>query len=236
MKTKCAYVLMMGLCLTGAANATIDPTWAGADASVYAQWDEWMGVNIGGLTAPPDYFEVVSAEGSVLSDVAGQDQPDAMITDSIYGTDGGDSWLELASNYDLSFWMPSFSGYGTQEGWIQLSYWDDELDPTWRAGFDLGITLSGGNGVMTSGLVFEGEEVVDGLITEAYSFAVTGSADGFFVDLAADASSFESGLYLESASIDTLSYDAIPEPATGVLFLFGAALVRQARKKKSEIA
>jgi hypothetical protein len=223
---------LIGLGVSGSVQASIDPDWAGDHGSVYAHWSSWLGMDMGGNTANPNDFKVVSLDGMTLTAVPGQDNPDAQKSASVYGADLDGAWLELIGNYDLSFWMPSFGGLNSQQGWIQLSYWNDETDPSWRAGFDLGIQLYGGSGsAMAGGLVFEGETVVGGLITEAYSFAVNNSADGFFVDVAGIPAFSAGSVFLDSVTIDTISYEAIPEPTTGVIMLVGGALMVRLRKR-----
>lgn len=224
----------IGACATSIANASLAPSWAGDHGSVYAEWSNWAGFSIGGGTASdPDYFEVIDPSGSVRADVPGQDDADAEALAALYYNDSDGSGLQITQNYDLSFWMPSFAGFNTQEAVIQLTYWDDQSDPDWRAGFDLGITLHGGSGSQVAGpITYLGEEL-DGLgrITQAWGFTVNNSADGFFVDIAASDASLVGGLYLDSAAIDTISYDAVPEPASAVSMLVGGVILACMRKR-----
>ncbi len=223
----------IGACATSIANASLAPSWAGDDGSVYAEWSNWAGFGIGGTASNPDNFEVVAPDGSGLAGVPGQDPADAQALAALYYTDADGSGLQITQSWDLSFWMPSFSGFNTQESVIQLTYWDDQSDPEWRAGFDLGITLHGGSGSQVAGSVtYLGEELDgNGRITEAWGFTVNNSADGFFVDIAAAPASLVGGLYLDSAAIDTISYDAVPEPASAVSMLVGGVILACMRKR-----
>ena len=177
---KLTYWLTMGICAAGTAHATLTPDWAGDDGSVYAEWSTWSGFSIGSASSGADYFEVYDQTGAQLSGIPGQDDPDAEALSIAYYSDSDGAGLELLDNWDLSFWMPSFSGYSVQESVIQLTYWDDPDNAGWRAGIDLGVSLYGG-GSLTGGLVYLGEELDgEGRITEAWGFTANNSADGFF--------------------------------------------------------
>ncbi len=233
------YILITAVFAAGftARAGAFDPTWAGDDGSVYAVWDNWANYTQGSASQA-DYTEAYAQDGSAYS-FAGDDRPDVLSYSAVNGYDtDGNSWLELGSADDLSFWMPAVSGQETTEIVVQLTYWDDDPgnggNADWRAGFDLYPQLSDTSSGTLIGSEYLGEDydTSEGLITEGWSLIVSGSTDGFFADFTVDQESLDGGgVYVEEVSIDALSYAAVPEPASVISIIFGGVILAVTRRR-----
>ena len=228
-------LLVAAVFAAGISQASLEPTWISDHGSVYAKWDQWAAYSAGSSSAA-DYFEAIDYNGT---DVSGSITAADVYSDYAFNDFDGEgySWLELGATDDLSFWMPSFSGHTTQETVIQLTYWNNLDDSDWRADFDLSVSLydeSGDDSYIAGGLSYLGEEydTETGLITEAWGFTAVNSADGFFADFTYDETSLtDPGIFVESVTIDTISYEAIPEPAAAVSMLFGGVILTMVRRR-----
>ena len=210
----------------------VTPEWIDDDGSAYAVWNQWLDYSAGDCGIADEF--AVNVAGSRVNSINGN-VADVCSDSAVRSFDGeGNVWLTLSETDDLSFWMPGFSGYETQEVFIQLSYWGDETDREWRAGFDLSVNPDENSAgcYLAGALVYEGDEYDDetGLVTEAWSFAFVKSSEGFYADFSVLADSLN--VDVEQVSIDTISYDVIPEPATAVSMLCGGVILAFIRKKR----
>jgi hypothetical protein len=230
------YILITAIFAAGLTQAgPFDPTWAGDDGTVYAEWSSWSHYSQGNISLADDFY-AIDHSGS-FHDFSGDSRPDLLSNYASKNSDlSGNNWLQLGATDDLSFWMPTFSGFETTEVVVQLSYWDDypnEGWEEWRAGFSLLPQLSDtseGNIVFSESLGID-HDTDSGLITEAWSFTVNGSTDGFFADFMVDQVSVDNWTLVEAVSLDALSYDAIPEPASIISILFGGVILTFTRRR-----
>ncbi len=236
--TKWVTTMVSILGINLAHGAYVAPDWAGTDGTVHAEWnDSWAGFSVGGNASAATGFTVVGLNGDALSAVPGSDNPDAMhLGNTQFHADADGNYLEVTANWDVSFWVPSFAGQDAQEGFIEISYYDNPSAASWRQGWELAVTPAESGSALQGAPVFLGEthDTTTGIITEAYRFALVRSASGFFIDLAADpALSLINPAYLIDFSVDTVSYNVIPEPGTAVLLalLLGAGVAGSRRRQ-----
>jgi hypothetical protein len=173
-------------------------------------------------------------------DSAGTDPADAYSYGSTWKIDGtGADGVQIEANWDFSIWVPTYSGFDLQQVYLQITYWNDADDSSWRQGWDLGVETSGTGSTLAGGTIFEGEDhdLIEGLITEAYSFSIIGaSADGFFVDFNGDpALSAGNPGQIYSIAVDSVSYDAVPEPATMTSLLLGGLILIVRKRLESRL-
>lgn len=226
------------LCVAGLAQASqFTPSWTNDNGSAYAEFYDWNSFATPSAVTANEFGAFDPSTGTISSDINGMDRAD-VISSGVYtwfdnGPDEPDHVLNLLSSDTLSFWMPTFSGFETTEAVIQLTYWDDNPHngghAAWRAGLDLMPQLSDTSSGTIAAFTYLGEyHDIDGTgkITEAWKLTIDGSTDGLFADI-----TFDNDLYLDSAVIDTVSYDAIPEPASIAFMLTGGVFMALIRKK-----
>lgn len=238
MKTKwiTTMVSILGINLAHGVSY-VAPDWVGDAGTVHAEWnDSWAGFAVGNHVSAATEFTVVSLDGNPLGAVPGSDTPDAShLGNTHFHADAGGNYLEVTANWDLSFWVPSFAGQEAQEGFIEISYYDDPGTASWRQGWDLVVTPAESASMLRGAPVLLGEthDTATGIITEAYSFALARSTSGFFIDVAADpALSLINPAYLVDFSVDTASYNVIPEPGAALLaLLLGAGVAGPWRRR-----
>ncbi|MDF7800842.1 hypothetical protein P4C99_15310 [Pontiellaceae bacterium B1224] len=231
------YILMTAFFAAGLSTQAgpFDPSWVGEDGTAYAEWSNWSHYNPGNVSLADDSY-AIDQDGSFY-DFPGESSPDLL---SYYASNesdlSGNNWLQVGATEDLSFWMPTFSGFETTEVVIQLSYWDDYPNTgweDWRAEFSLLPQLSDtseGNIVIAESFGIN-HNTDSGLITEAWGLTVSGSTDGFFADFSVDQNSVDNWTLIEEVTIDTLSYDAIPEPVSVVTMIFGGVILAFTRRR-----
>ncbi|MDZ8118361.1 PEP-CTERM sorting domain-containing protein [Pontiella agarivorans] len=221
--------ITMAVFAAGIAHAgPFSPDWIDDSGSVYAEWSNWNYYNPGTVSAA-DEFGAYDYETGIRTDTVGSFGEADILSNAAGGPLSGHDYLDLWGTSDsLSFWMPTFSGFETTEVVIQLSYWDDESDDSWRAGFDLMPQLSDtSEGHIVNVTSDEYHDLNSELITEAWSFTVSGSTDGFFADFAyADDNTF-----IDSVSIDAVSYAVVPEPASVISMIFGGVILACTRRR-----
>lgn len=229
-------VIVIGL--MAAAQAQVPgPGWSTSDpGAVHAEWFDWTAFDPG-LPYVPDMWSATDTTGESVDPVSfgTLGGPDALGLEATYpepypvGTDG----IAIEANYDFSTWMPTYAGQQVMEGYVEITYWDDENDPDWRQGWDLAVSHSGDGGLVHRPvLIGEEHDLNLGLITEAYTFAIEGSPSGFFVDFAADPElSPGNPAFVYAIGIDALSYN-IPEPNVFCSLILGIALAAGRRSRK----
>ncbi|MDF7807690.1 PEP-CTERM sorting domain-containing protein [Pontiellaceae bacterium B12219] len=231
------YILITAFFAAGLTThaGPFDPSWAGDDGTAYAEWNSWSHFSQGSASLADDFY-AIDQNGSFY-DFTGETRPDLLSYSAAKDSDfAGNSWLQLGATDDLSFWMPTFNGFETTEVVIQLSYWDDYPNTgweDWRAEFSLLPQLSdasAGNIVVSESLGID-HNTDSGLITEAWGITVSGSTDGFFADFTVDQNSVDNWTLVEAVTIDTLSYDAIPEPASVISLIFGGVILTFTRRR-----
>ncbi|MBC2594195.1 PEP-CTERM sorting domain-containing protein [Ruficoccus amylovorans] len=220
--------LLLGLlCSTAALQAEVSLNWIGGDNTVHAEFNYYSTFSSNGTATGADSYVVKDNDGNVVSGgLAGLDGPDIM---SLNGktqrfSDGSDHWLETTANWDLSIWMPGISGYETQEFCVQISYFayfdGSSYDYAWRQNYDLGISTYNLDADTASSILgtIHSDSFVDtdnGIVTEVFTFTVGNAADGVFIDIGATPGlSVDNPSYITWIEIDSVSYDAVPEPST----------------------
>jgi hypothetical protein len=235
-------LLILGCLAAGIAGADIaGPDWATTDeGAVHVKWADWTSFNAGavyGSDVYTAYDENGDANDPASAGTYGQADAYSYGNTFRIGGSGADG-VQIEANWDFSIWVSTYSGFDLQQVYLQITYWDDEFDSDWRMGWDLGLTTVGTGSTLTGGAVFEGEthDTIEGLITEAYSFTISGvSADGFFVDFNSDpAMSVVNPGQIYSITADSVSYNAVPEPATAMSLLLGGASLYFLRKRNQE--
>jgi hypothetical protein len=228
----------------GMARADIaGPGWSITDeGAVHVEWTDWNSFSAGYVYGPDEYSAYdQNGEENDPASVASYGMADAYSEENTYATDGtGVDGIQITANWDFSIWVPIYTGSDldvqapdlVQDVYLQITYWDDENDADWRQGWDLGVEAYGDGAVVQGAPVFQGEthDLDTGLITEAYSFTITDSADGadgFFVDFNGDPelSLEDNPAYVYSITADSISY-AVPEPASVALLLLGGVMCR----------
>lgn len=237
---KILLLALCGLCsISNAQLVTVD--WAGTDNTVHVEFTNYGLFNSGGF-ANADVYEVVDSNGNLLAGgVAGIDGPDLM---SLNGqttrySDSTDIWLETTSNWDLSVWSPIITGEQNQIFNFQIAYFADPSDATWRQNYDIGIQLSFAGLNDTGHVVGAVQKTTtfdeaDRIITEVFSFATQGQANGVFIDIGASPElSAGNPSYITAISLDAQSLTAIPEPSTyAVLAGLGVLVVAIMRRRR----
>ncbi len=219
--------------------ADLSPDWAGDDNTVHAEFYNFTGMALGGSTTAADVYTVKDHSGNVLAGVPGQDAPDlTTLGNTAYYSDADGDWLETTVDWDLSLWMPAISGYETQEFRFQISYYDNPGNADWRQNYQLGVQpyrAGAGSSLVVGGINSLGSEhdLVNGIITEAFSFTVAEAADGVFIDLAASPSlSVINSSLITGVTVDSISYAAVPEPSSIALMFVGGACFRWFKRKR----
>ncbi len=237
------WVVVWGMMVGTACADIMGPGWSSTDAgAVHAEWTDWTQFHTG-FAYGADQYTAYDAAGNANNpaSVALHGAADASSHGETFKTAGtGADGIQIEANWDFSLWVPSFAGMEVQDVYFQVTYWDDINDATWRQGWDFGATAYGSGSSLQGGLFFEGEthDVVNGLITEAYSFSMANSGEGFFIDFSADAPlSVSNPAYVHSIHVDGLSYDAVPEPSTVVCLLIGGVsfYVRKRVREQKEV-
>jgi hypothetical protein len=98
--------------------------------------------------------------------------------------------------------MPTLCLPRSHEVWVRISYWDAPGTPEWVQNWMLGVTLDSGSATTPElmGRARSGE----GLITEAYTFTVTGDAGAIGLSFSADPTlSFLNPAYVSEITVDT---------------------------------
>jgi hypothetical protein len=224
-------VLILGCLAAGMTQADITgPDWETTDAgAVHVAWTNWTSFN-SESSYGSDVYTAYDPNG-IAND------PDSALTDPADAYSKGSTWriggtgadgIQIEANWDFSIWVPTYADLDVQQVYLQITYWDDINDADWRQGWDLGLEAVGTGSTIAGPAVLEGEDhdLIEGLITEAYSFTITGaSADGFFVDFNADPGlGVTNPGQIYSITADSLSY-AVPEPMTMVGMLIGGVIL-----------
>jgi|GEM_PF-2377460 len=225
------YIGLILCCMAaGIAQADIvGPGWEITDeGAVHVEWTDWQSFSAGYVYGPDEYSAYdQNGEENDPASVASGGMADAYSEGSTYSL--GDDGIQIEANWDFSIWVPTYAGLAVQDVYLQITYWDDPDNADWRQGWDLGVEAYGDGSTIQGAPVFQGEEydTDTGLITEAYSFTITDSAEGFFVDFNGDpelSSSNPAQIY--SITADSISYDVVPEPASVALLLLGGVMCR----------
>jgi hypothetical protein len=205
--------------------------WSATDeGAVHAEWTDWTSF-AAGMAYGADVYTAYDQNGDANDPASALADPaDAYSAGSTYRLGGtGADGIQIEANWDFSIWVPTYADLEVQQVYLQITYWDDAGDADWRQGWDLGLEAAGSGSTVAGGAVFEGEDhdLIGGLITEAYSFTITGaSAEGFFVDFNGDPSlSVANPGQIYSITADSLSYNVVPEPATMAGMLIGGVIL-----------
>ncbi len=127
-----------------------------------------------------------------------------------YDADDGARYAVVEGDADFSVRVPCYdaSAVGvplTQDVLVRVTYWDAPGNPEWVQGWSLSVTPEGGTA--TAPVLSGRTHGADGLITEAYAFAVTNVTGGVTVSFAADpALSGVNPAYVSAIAVDTLAH------------------------------
>lgn len=225
---KC-ILLILGCITAGIVLADVSgPDWETTDeGAVHAEWMDWSAFTAG-VYYGPDYYSSVNASGQLTETVYENTYADAYsegASEYIYDSQDGSEWLQINSDWDFSLWVTTLGGFEVQEVYFTITYWDSLDDSDWRQSWDFGLSTVGeGSSVQANyTLVDESHDSDAGLITEAYAFTIADSAEGIFIDFAGNFGE-EFGA-ITSITVDSVSYDAVPEPASAVSVLLGGAIL-----------
>ncbi len=224
--------LILGCLVAGMTQADmIGPDWETTDAgAVHVAWTNWTSFFASSLYGS-DAYTAYDQNGLANNPAsAGTHPADAYSKGATFGLGGtGNDGIQIEANWDFSIWVPTYVGLDIQQVYLQVTYWDDATNANWRQGWELGLGVSGAGSTIAGRTIFAGEthDVDKGLITEAYSFTITGaSAEGFFVDFnGAPTLNVTNPGQIYAITADSLSYDAVPEPATMVSLLIGGLIL-----------
>jgi hypothetical protein len=241
-KTSLALLSIAGLAGTAAAEPlSID--WALTADTVHAEFSSFAMFSPSNAATADSYVYTGSNGNVVAGGIAGADAPDLM---SLNGnsqrfSDADGPWIETTAQWDLSLWSPAISGFDTQVFYLEISYFDNEGDPSWRQNYDLGISLYNSDSTQSSvvGAVQTGESYDAGLhiVTEQFIFTVKNAAEGIFIDLGSkNGITMLSPSLITAITLDTTSYNAVPEPSTYALFGGVGALLLAVRRRKAAAA
>lgn len=227
----------LGLLCATAVQASINPGWNRTeDGAVSADWYDWTQFNTGSIYGP-DSYTAIHPDGLAINPASAVNgTADVLGKSNTFKTgESGADGITVESNWDFSLWLSTYSGMEVQDVHLQITYWDDIGDTSWRQGWDLGIqTYGGNNSSLLGGIQKVGEEhdIANGWITEAYAFTIQNSADGVFVDFNANpALSVVNMAQIYEIKVDSLSYNVVPEPATCGVFVLGGVLLLRVRRK-----
>ena len=131
---------------------------------------------------------------------------------AVYRYDAADAARYAVVNADsvLSVRVPCYGGDAVgapvnQDVVVRVTYWDAPGNAGWVQGWELAVTPEGGTA--TEPVLVGREHGTNGLITEAYSFAVTNATDGIKVTFSADpALSGANPAYVSEIAVDTLAH------------------------------
>jgi len=201
------------------ASAALPPDWdSGVDSgTVHMTWsaDDWYQTTLSGYCQPRDY-QFIDPMGGTLE--PGSGDPDIELgPDAVFRYEAADDTrcVEITAPWSFSAWVPAYDQVQaglplTREVWVQISYFDDPQDVSWRQGWRLDVDAQGGrvSGMRTVG---EQHDPATGLITEAYTFTVSGDSAGCFVDFNADPDlGSDQPAFVSAVTIDTLCYSDEP--------------------------
>ena len=233
--TLAIWAVCLGLLAVRVSADVPGPGWEQTDpGTVHAEWTDWTQFNTG-LPYGPDEWSAYDLDGNANDPAAfgTYGMPDALGIAQTHRTPGfppdpdGTDGVTIESNWDFSTWVPTFEDQDVLDVYLEVTYWDFPSDPEWRQGWDLSVEAFGPDAMVHAiSEVGEFHDTQNGLITEAYTFSITDSPEGFFVDFNADPElSFDNPAYLYALEIDGLSYNPVPEPGVLSCVLAGMSVL-----------
>jgi len=189
----------------------IQPTWStAANGAVHLSWttNDWYQFQSGNICLPGTFLfrdpfggDKEPGDGDPRATTLGA-------THVRYDAADDARYVVVEDDADFSVRVPCYQPIVTgvpvmYQAWVQVTYWDDQADADWVQNWELFVTPTGGSS--TTPVLMGRVHGLDGLITDAYTFTITGENTDFTVSFSAvPALTALNPAFVSEVTVDTL--------------------------------